>query len=608
MTKKIIFLLTLFSLLLLSNAFAIQKQGHLKLLAVRENSDGSYIGGVADLYLEIREGSGRVFLETFPLTKTDTQMSTRFAKTIACDFAEKDCNDLDFFYTITADSPIIAGPSAGSSIAALTTAMLLGKEVDENVAATGTINSGGLVGPVGGLKAKIEAASKSGIKKVLIPQGESIGKEENETINTTELSKELGIKIVEVSAIEDVVVEFTGFKKGKPVMDININKEYSSKMKSLAVQLCGRSEELRHDIEKLDMLSNITGFNNSITGFNTSEISNEAKNLTSKGSKSFESQEYYSSASYCFGSNVQLRTLLLASMNLSKDELMEKSFELKEEIRKFGFKTDSIEKKTITDLETYMVVKERLEEADEVAQTSINLLNASNSTLAAVRNLAYASERYNSALSWSAFFGTAGKQFNLDKNVLKKSCQSKLSEVEERIQYVELYFPGSLENVKKDISLAYSDLSNGGYEICLFKASKAKADVDIVLSVFGVEDKQFKVLLERKLLIVRDNLAAQTLKGIFPIIGYSYYEYANSLKESNTMSGLIYSEYALELGNLDIYFKNHDPKNIIQSVRNKADTRTFKGLLAGIAVGFLIGLLVKSGIKQKKLEIKIKDK
>src|SRR3989338_4195875 len=79
--KRLIFLIFI-AILLMPVAFA--KQGHMKLLAVRETETG-YEGGIADLYLEIKPGSGRVFLETFPLTRTDTQMSTRFAKAIACD-------------------------------------------------------------------------------------------------------------------------------------------------------------------------------------------------------------------------------------------------------------------------------------------------------------------------------------------------------------------------------------------------------------------------------------------------------------------------------------------------------------------------------------------
>jgi len=63
--KKIIIFLILLLLIPTVNA----QRGNMKLLAVSETNNG-YKGGVADLFLEIKPGSGRVFLETFPLTKS----------------------------------------------------------------------------------------------------------------------------------------------------------------------------------------------------------------------------------------------------------------------------------------------------------------------------------------------------------------------------------------------------------------------------------------------------------------------------------------------------------------------------------------------------------
>ena len=138
----------------------------MKLLAVKETDNG-YEGAVADLYLEIKEGSGRVFPDTFPLTKVDTQISTRFAKDIACSYLNKDCSGYDFIYTIMADSPIIAGPSAGGAITLLTLSLLDDFKLDEKTGITGTINSGGLIGPVGGIKEKINAAKNIGLERDL---------------------------------------------------------------------------------------------------------------------------------------------------------------------------------------------------------------------------------------------------------------------------------------------------------------------------------------------------------------------------------------------------------------------------------------------------------
>ena len=75
--------LILLGILLLSGIVSAQR-GHMTLLAVKD-INGELIGSSADLYLEIESGRGRVFMETRPLTKLDTQFSTRFAKDIACD-------------------------------------------------------------------------------------------------------------------------------------------------------------------------------------------------------------------------------------------------------------------------------------------------------------------------------------------------------------------------------------------------------------------------------------------------------------------------------------------------------------------------------------------
>src|SRR3989338_9929009 len=164
--KKIIIFLLFLTLIPIAYAEPL----HTTLLAAQE-LNGTLVGSTADAFLEIQDGRGRVFLETFPLTKVDTQISTRFAKEISCNYFDIDCSDADFIYTIRSDAVIIGGPSAGAAIAALTTAGLLGLELDEDVAVTGTINSGGLIGPVGGIKAKIDAAAGAGLNKVLIPLG-----------------------------------------------------------------------------------------------------------------------------------------------------------------------------------------------------------------------------------------------------------------------------------------------------------------------------------------------------------------------------------------------------------------------------------------------------
>lgn len=579
--KKIIISGLFMILAVLPMAYA--QNGHMKLLAVSDAENGQ-VGGIADLYLEISPGTGRVFLETFPLTKVDTQISTRLAKEIACDYADVDCGKYDFFYTITADSPIIAGPSAGAAITVLTFSLIKDIKLDDNAAITGTINSGGLIGPVGGLKAKIEAASKSGIKKVLMPLGEAIDGEdiiiagnetgqENETFDLEEMRKKYGIKIIEVSTIDEALFEFTGKRFREKKNNLTISQNYKDTMKLLAVQLCSRSTGLRDETVNF----NVDG----ITG----RIMENAINLSKKGKESFERSMFYSSASYCFGSNVEFNYLSLLQQDLAEKGIVEKAKNLKDDAARFESEIENEKLKTITDLESYMVVKERLKEADDFINIALESISDRNSSL---HNLAYAEERISSARSWSQFLKNTGKEFDLNQEVIKNACRAKLAEVEERLQYVQLYLPQGLESTRKELGYAYEDLESGNHELCLFRASKAKASADTVLSVFGVRTSNVKNVVNNKLDVAERNLVEETEKGVFPILGYSYFEYANSLKDSDIFSALLYSGYALELSSLDIYFKSTNTTQQAAEFSRSIDKNLAFGLIAGMILGIAV--------------------
>lgn len=63
------------------------------------------------------------------------------------------------------------GPSAGITIATALVSLATGKSIDRPLAMTGEITLTGEVLPVGGIKEKIIAARRSGIKEIILPQG-----------------------------------------------------------------------------------------------------------------------------------------------------------------------------------------------------------------------------------------------------------------------------------------------------------------------------------------------------------------------------------------------------------------------------------------------------
>ncbi|MBW2996392.1 hypothetical protein KY332_03770 [Candidatus Woesearchaeota archaeon] len=573
MRKEAMFLIIFLSVI----PVVMAGEGHTSLLAVREATNE---GSVADLYLEIRPGSGRVFIETIPLSKMDTQISTRFAKDIACDYLERDCSQYDFFYTIKAGAPIIGGPSAGASTAVLTAVVLEGIEIDEDVSITGTINSGNVVGPVGGLTAKIEAASAANIKTVLIPKGERFLKELNLTVDLVDYAKNLNIAVVEVGDLTDALYYFTGKRFKERIFELEMDDDYINTMKVLAEELCDRTEGLGNKFSELDL---------DISLIDEDVISDEenAIELKDKGEKAFEEEMYYSAASRCFGANVKYNGLLL------KFEGYDNLTVIENEIKDLEFEIGKVPIETITDLQAYMVVRERLRDAvDSFVKAKVAFDEGEDYAT----ELAYAIERIYSAKSWSRFFSVEGKRFKFDRESLKQGCLNKISEAEERYHYAKFYFPTTLEATKEDLEYAKDDYNNGDFELCLFKASKVKAEADVVLSVVGVAEDQMDAVFDNKLEAVKRVIAEQQEKNIFPILGYSYYEYASYLKEENIMGALVYSEYALELSNLDIYF-NKERKFRVAFV----DREKLMLLLGGIVLGVMAVLLIKKkGVKVKK--------
>ena len=142
--------------------------------------------------------------------------------------------------------------------------------------------------------------------------------------------------------------------------------------------------------------------------------------------------------------------------------------------------------------------------------------------------------------------------------------------------------PESLKRTRRTLDEAYIAYNNESYISCIGSASKAKAEADVVMGLLGVEDSRLKDILDIKLELVRQQLLRAQQEGIFPIIGYSYYEYAQSLVQADISSALLFSEYALELSDLGIYV-DKPKKTIITPL--KVD-------LFSMGVGLLMGVFI----------------
>jgi len=551
------------------------------LLAVSENLDD--VGTTARLVVELVPGQGRVFMDTAPLSKFDTQISTRLAKEIACAYTQADCMQYDFIYTIHSDAPIIGGPSAGGAIAALTVAALLDLPVSDQVALTGTINSGGIIGPVGGVNAKIRAAGRAGLETVMIPSGTrfshtsppltaesdlnvSLVEALQNYSDAYEVGRRAGIRVIEVATLDDAVNIYTGGYFVNRSRDYDVPDFYRETMFELAQNMCSRAQVL-------DDLLNETPTN--------------AAEQMERGRQEIESGRFYSAASFCFGASTRLRTAYLEQFNA--DELAELIVEVRRGVDAFVLP----DLHGITDLQASMLVQERIQESDSL----LDLADESLETMQLVdaqRYLAFAIERLESANSWSLFFGNPGADITIDTPAITAACQQKLVEAEERRQYVAYYMPSYGVTPVDSLEKAYEQQREGHGALCLFYASQAKANYDTVIGVLSVRtDEEVRNVLDIKLQVAEEVIAQATADNMYPIISFSFVEYAHSLGETDVNSALLYAQYAMEFADFSSYFTGERSQpNLMYNPpmwRLRFDLESF---FFGIAAGLLLASFI----------------
>ena len=115
------------------------------------------------------------------------------SKSVSLGINPKDFENYDIHIHVPEGATPKDGPSAGIAIFNSLVSSLTNNKIRRDVAMTGEITLRGRVLPIGGLKEKIYAASRAGIKKVLIPQ------ENYREISEFDREVIKGIKIIPVS-------------------------------------------------------------------------------------------------------------------------------------------------------------------------------------------------------------------------------------------------------------------------------------------------------------------------------------------------------------------------------------------------------------------------
>ncbi len=113
-------------------------------------------------------------------------------------YTGEDISRYDIHIQFVGTSDGVEGDSASVSIATAVISALEGVPVDQSVAMTGSLSVRGQVLPVGGVTAKVEAASDSGLKRVLVP-------EDNVSDLVLETRYKGKIEVIPVRTLRDVL-------------------------------------------------------------------------------------------------------------------------------------------------------------------------------------------------------------------------------------------------------------------------------------------------------------------------------------------------------------------------------------------------------------------
>jgi predicted S18 family serine protease len=144
-----------------------ENEANLIIPAINTNGEGV----TAILTTQLKTGSGLVLVNiNDALADYELQYSARLATQSALNFSGKRLDGFDVIYNIKTDANFISGSSAGASMAISLISLLEEREINENVAITGTIKEDGSIGEVSGIIKKAEAVKKAGLEILLIPE------------------------------------------------------------------------------------------------------------------------------------------------------------------------------------------------------------------------------------------------------------------------------------------------------------------------------------------------------------------------------------------------------------------------------------------------------
>jgi len=527
--RLVLLVVLLFLLFPVSAQFENAKRADIKAVAVTSGDQPE--GVVINISVIVTPGDGRVFVSTTPFTEIDMQGSAQLAAITACDLLGVDFTKFDFFYIIEAEAPIVGGPSAGGVMAIATIAALKGIEIKKDVFMTGMIYPDGYIGPVGGLKYKLEAAAKSGGKVFLIPQGQrvtyveekvvrrvgivNIIQSEYRELDLVEYGKKLGVEVYEVATLNDALKFFTGYEIREAKGQFSLGS-YSEVLKRLA-------DRMRDSLKDIPASSS------------------DAEKLIQKADQFYAEGKYYTATSLYFQAKILKRYEQYKKTILTAQQFDSEVAKIQSEIDRMKNYLKG-EKIGVNSLQIIAAAQERIAEAENYIENA----KTAKSGDEALQNLAYAKERVESAKVWLSILTEFDKDYEISAAVVEKRAQFYISQASSLLIYASSLNSNQylLQEALNSLSTAKKLLSEGLYAGAAFMALNSMTDSSLAIeaSYGGVDDK---VKGAREAAI---SALSEAEKSLFPVLPAAYFEYAENL--DNVYAKLTYYKLSMRLAKL----------------------------------------------------------
>lgn len=220
---------------------ALSGYSTIPIVAVQNVQSGfniGYEGVVMEAEIELVPGQGRILIDTIPKIGIDLQSSVRTAVINVERLTGNSLSSTDIILTVKSQEEVevVDGQSAGAALTIAILAACTNQSINQDTCMTGTINSDGSIGPVGGILEKALAAAEKGSTHFLVPQnqstityyepkisgtrhGRTLITYEKKTIDLEEYLTENGYSVIihEVDKIEDALPLF--FNEYPPVIE-----------------------------------------------------------------------------------------------------------------------------------------------------------------------------------------------------------------------------------------------------------------------------------------------------------------------------------------------------------------------------------------------------